>query len=116
MARDLSFWKYKDGSERLEHSKIYEKLSNAEYVEGVAEIPVDLVKAEIEKVYISWEKEDENSYVLGSEVFELMLTNQFIRIDCYGMTEEHMNQMIDVMDKFDCPLYDSTIDVRFDGE
>lgn len=98
----------------FEHSIIYEKLSNAEYVEEVAELPVDLVKAEIEKVYSGWEKEDENNYTLDSEAFELMLTNQFVRIDCYGMTEQHMNQMIDVMDKLDCSLYDSAIDVRFE--
>lgn len=114
MARDLSFWKYNEKNEGFEHSKIYEKLSNAEYVEVVAEIPVDLVKAEIGKVYNGWGKEDENNYILGSEAFELMLTNQFARIDCYGMTEEHMNLIIDVMDIFDCPLYDSAIDVRFE--
>lgn len=28
---------------------------------------------------------------LVSEAFELLLTNQFVCIDCYGMSKEHMN-------------------------
>ena len=47
--------------------------------------------------------------------FQLMITDQFVRVDCYGMTEYSMNKVIDILDKYNCPLYDSTIDVRFDG-
>ena len=44
-----------------------------------------------------------------------MITDQIVRVDCYGMTEYSMNKVIDILDKYNCPLYDSTIDVRFDG-
>ncbi|MBP8081785.1 MAG: hypothetical protein KAZ87_01155 [Spirochaetes bacterium] len=114
MARDLSFWKYRKGYELIDHSKIYEQLSLEDYAEEVEELPVNLIKSEIEKIYNVWLKESENSYSLGSEAFEIMLTKQFVRMDCYDMSEDHMNQMIDIMDKFDCPLYDSAIDVRFE--
>ena len=44
-----------------------------------------------------------------------MLTKQFARFDCYFMSEDDMNKIIDIMIDHGCPLYDSAIDVRFDG-
>ena len=43
-----------------------------------------------------------------------MITKQFVRVDCYNLTEYNMNRIIDIMLKYECPLYDAAIDVRFD--
>ena len=44
------------------------------------------------------------------------MTKQFVRVDCYSMTEKNINKIIDVLLKYECPLYDAAIDVRFDGK
>ncbi len=44
-----------------------------------------------------------------TEACQLIITDQFVRVDCYGMTEYSMNKVIVILDKYNCPLYDSTM-------
>jgi len=44
-----------------------------------------------------------------------MTTSQFIRIDCYDMDKRTMNKFINILDKYDRPIYDHQISTRFDG-
>lgn len=114
MARDLSFWKYnKDGT--FNHNEIYRKLSDEESVECVEMLPSDEIRKLINLKFASWNRLDDNHFELNGEAFEIMLTDQFARFDCYGMSEQNMNELIDIMLLFGCYLYDSSINVRFDG-
>lgn len=51
----------------------------------------------------------------GKRAFQISFTAQFVRFD-YGMLGEDMNRIVDVMDKYDCPLYDPQVPKRYDKE
>ncbi len=112
MSRDLSFWKTKRTAE-MGNSEIYLKLSNEEYLDFVDEIPEERIIGDFKRVFSDW-YEDNFYFEKGDEAFDLMVTPQFVRTDCYGMTEDNMNKIIDILYEYGCPLYDSVIDVRFD--
>ena len=113
MSRDLSFWKTSKKA-KSDDKTIYEALSCEEYLEFIDDIPVSDIQQDFNKVFRDWENHNNKFYEKGSESFELMLTKQFARVDCYGMTENSMNKIIDILNEYNCPLYDSAIDVRFD--
>jgi hypothetical protein len=112
MSRDLSFWKY-DTIVSMNDNEVYAKLSNGEFVNGVAELPISDIIEAIETTLVGWSKLDETHFKHKSEMIEVYTTNQFVRFDCYQVSEEHMNVLIDIMLRYDCPLYDSVIEVRF---
>lgn len=114
MSRDLSFWKYEKELE-LKHSEVYAALSEGEEVTGIAVLPMEDIFKSIEEALASWERMDECHFQLEEtdEVIEIYTTSQFVRFDCYGVSEEHMNTLIDVMLEYGCRLYDSAIDAYF---
>lgn len=113
MSRDLSFWKNKNAYSDS-HEYVYAKLTEGEFLDYLEEIPVEEIINDFNREFSSWKSEDEKYYENGDEAFELMVTKQFVRVDCYSVSEYNMNKMIDIMLKYDCPLYDSAIDVRFE--
>lgn len=115
MAGDLSFWKYENGYTK-EHSEVYATLSNGEKVQGVAELPVDKIKKTLADYFKDWKKISDCVYDNGNEGVEVFITQQFVRFDCYDATADTMNELIDIMLEYDCKLYDSSINVRFDEE
>ena len=114
MARDLSFWKNERTLE-LGNEEIYARLSDGESIDGLADLPTDKILSEVKQVFKDWTVSDDTYFEKDEESFELMLTKQFARFDCYSMSEDDMNKIIDIMFDHGCPLYDSAIDVRFDG-
>jgi len=114
MSRDLSFWKVK-GVTRVENKEIYVALSNEVYLPFIEDIPHLKILEDFKNSFVDWDSENEGHYYQkGKESFELMATSQFIRTDCYEMTEHSMNKIIDILYSYNCPLYDSSIDIRFD--
>lgn len=114
MSRDLSFWKY-DGVPSLTHSEVYSMLSAGEHVDGVADLPITDILASVDKAFAEWDRPEATYYERDDELIEVYTTPQFVRFDCCGVSEDNMNQLIDVMLAFDCPLYDAAIDTRFDA-
>ena len=112
MSRDLSFWKGNANWE-VDNKFIYTALSNGEYLPYIEEIPAYQIQMDFNEVFKDWTNDNNTFYEKEEEAFQLMLTNQFVRVDCYGMTITSMNMIIDILGKYDCPLYDSTIDIRF---
>ncbi|MCM1127893.1 MAG: hypothetical protein NC429_15660 [Lachnospiraceae bacterium] len=114
MSRDLSFWRCK-GAPNVSNAYIYTELSNENYLDFLEEIPVEEIINDFNREFQSWKGQEEQYFESGEEAFELMVTKQFVRTDCYDLSEYNMNRIIDIMLKYDCPLYDAAIDVRFDG-
>lgn len=113
MSLDLSFWKYEEGIS-YEPYDVYVSLSDGKTVTGVAILPIEEIRGKIDKVFDGWEKLDDSHLACDDEIIEIYTTEQFVRFDCYGVSENNMNKLIDIMLEFDCRLYDSAIDVRFD--
>jgi len=115
MSRDLSFWRTSTEVE-ADNRATYVALSNAKHLTYVDEIPAAKITAAFKDAFQDWENDGSGFYENGRESFQLMITKQFVRADCYDMTKRSMNTIIDIMLEYGCPLYDSTIDVRFDGK
>ncbi|RKM55780.1 hypothetical protein D6853_09550 [Butyrivibrio sp. X503] len=112
MARDLSFWKENKNTNNS-CSETYKNLSNEVYLDYVSELPIEQILNDVSTTFSDWTKLDEKNYEKGDAAIEIFTTKQFCRFDCYSVTEEDMNKIMDIMFKYDCPLYDSAIDVRF---
>ncbi len=116
MSYDLDFWKYKKDT-YLDNQKVYENCSEEEIVEGLEDLPIDSILKDVQTEFIDWKRDDsnvdyENPNAKGA--FQISTTKQFVRFDCYGMEGEDMNRIIDIMVKYDCPLYDPQVPQRYD--
>lgn len=115
MSYDLNFWRYKSGIQ-LSHQAVYEQLSDGNEVEGLEDLPIDEIRRRIAEEFAKdWQQLDHNTWEGESAAFQLYTTSQFFRVDCYGVLEEEMNRIIDVLSEFGCPLYDPQVGQRFDG-
>ena len=117
MSMDMNFWKYKKGI-YLDNDEVYAKACcNGEEIGGLEQLPIKEILNKVSKVFTSWRALDIGNYEKeGCGSFSIFTTSQIVRFDCYGMTENDMNLLIDIMLEYDCPLYDSKISERFDGE
>lgn len=112
---ELVFWKYLDGI-YLNHHLVYESLVEQQEVEGLETLPVQIILNRINSVFSTWDKVDENSWknTIGKGAFQVKTTLQSIQIDCYGTEGKTMNSLVEIMEEFNCPLYDPQIPVRYD--
>ena len=112
---ELVFWKYED-EVYLNHQLVYEALLEEQTVEGLEELPVQVILNGLATVFSGWEKVDENSWknIKGKGAFQIKTTPQSIQIDCYGTEGKTMNLLADTLEEFKCPLYDPQVPQRYD--
>ncbi len=118
MSADYGFWKYKSKAAAHDDRRVYTLLSNGDTVVGLQELPVEEIRGRIRAVFSDWEWLDGDNCEspTGKGSFGLSTTPQFVRFDCYGMTEADINRLLDVLtQEFGCPLYDPQIGERFDS-
>ncbi|MEG0849037.1 hypothetical protein ACHRVK_13525 [Flavobacterium plurextorum] len=112
---ELLFWRYLDEI-YLNHHEVYEALVEKEGVIGLEKLPVEVIINRINSVFSKWERIDENSWKnnAGKGAFQVITTPQSVKIDCYGTEGKTMNQLVDLMLEFKCPLYDPQVPERYD--
>lgn len=112
---ELIFWKYCEGV-YLNAQIVYESLMEEETVEGLEELPVDVIVNRIASVFSKWERVDENSWKNpnGKGAFQVKTTSQSVQIDCYGTEGKTMDILVGVLEEYKCPLYDPQIPERYD--
>ncbi|MFV7234146.1 hypothetical protein [Flavobacterium sp. ZB4R12] len=112
---ELLFWRYQDGI-YLNHHLVYEAIIEEQEVEGLEELPVTIILNRINTLFSQWEKVDDNSWKnnKGKGAFQIKTTPQSIQIDCYGTEGKIMNQLVDALAEFNCPLYDPQVPERYD--
>ncbi|TPN82877.1 hypothetical protein [Aquimarina algicola] len=118
MSYDLDFWKYKKGI-YLDNQEVYEKCSDAQTIDGLEDLPIESILRDVQKEFTSWKMNDSNidfENPNGNGSFQIFTTKQFVRFDCYRMSGEDMNRIIDIMYEFGCPLYDPQVPQRYDQE
>lgn len=115
MSVDLDFWRYKEGADH-DNDKVYNSACcDGEAVEGLEKLPIKDILKKIATVFSDWSAISENIYEKGDASFEISSTPQTVRFNCYGVSEDDMNRLIDIMAEFGCPLYDPQISTRFDS-
>lgn len=114
MSYDLNFWKYSEDVV-LDHQDTYEKLSDGQAVEGLQDLPIKKLLSRVKDVFSSWEQIDGATWEGVDGTFQVFTTPQFFRVDCYGMSDEDMNKLIEIAAGFNCPLYDPQVGQRFDA-
>jgi hypothetical protein len=112
---ELLFWSYQDGI-YLNHHLVYEAIIEGEEVAGLETLPVTVILNRINTLFSEWEKVDDNSWKnnKGKGAFQIKTTPQSIQIDCYGTEGKIMNQLVDALGEFNCPLYDPQVPERYD--
>lgn len=116
MSMNLNFWKYKEGAKH-DDSRVYElACCDGKTVEELESLPIDEILKKIASVFSGWTALDKNNYEReGRGAFEIFMTSQIVRFDCYGMQEADMNTLMDILFDFGCPLYDPQVSERFDS-
>ena len=142
MSYDLNFWRYlpqatfdpKEVDQQLhaqhtqgmtvlsaldrQHLAVYQWLCDGQQVAGLAELPIAAMLERVAQVFAKgWERQDTVTWEKsgGKGAFQVSHTPQWFRVDCYGMSGDDMNLLIDVGSVFDCPLFDPQVPKRFDG-
>jgi hypothetical protein len=117
MSYNLNFWKESE-KVSLDAQSIYERLSDGEYIGGVATLPIAEIAFAVEATFNDgWIQESSTCWRhLERGAFEVTLTDQLFRVDCYDMSVEDMNKFIDIGSMFGCPLHDPQVNQRFPGE
>jgi hypothetical protein len=112
---ELIFWNYKEGI-YLNHHLVYEAIADGELVDGLEELPIEVIINRVTKVFATWQKVDDNSWKNNNGVgaFHIRTTSQSIKIDCYGTEGKTMDKLVDIMEEYKCPLYDPQVPERFD--
>ena len=110
---EFGFWKYKNNA-YLDNQEVYENLSNGNHVEGLECLPVQQILLDFENVFAGWEELSPLDYESLNGSFQIFTTPQFVRVDCYSMSEIHINKVMDILLNHNCPLYDPQILERFD--
>jgi len=113
---ELVFWKYLEGI-YLNHHEVYEIISEEQAdIEGLEELPVQVILNRIASMFSKWEKVDESSWKNNSGVgaFHIRTTPQSVKIDCYGTEGKTMDTIVNIMEEFKCPLYDPQVPERYD--
>ena len=112
---ELLFWKYLD-EVYLNHQEVYEALIENQSVDGLEELPIQVILNRIANAFSNWEKVDDFSFknAKGVGAFHIITTPQSIQINCYGTKGGDMEKLCQIMEEFKCPLYDPQVPVRYD--
>ena len=112
---ELLFWKYLEGV-YLNHQEVYESLEEEAPIDGLEELPIQVILNRIASVFSKWEKVDDTSWKNSNGVgaFQVKTTPQSIQFDCYGTEGKTMDKLVDIMEEFKCPLYDPQVPERYD--
>ncbi len=116
MGYSLAFWKYEDGV-YLDNQSVYENtIAEEQLIEGLQTLPVNEIREKFKADFSDWDWLDEDNFEHESRgAVQIYITEQAVQLDCYSVSQDDMNKLIDVMLAFDCPLYDPQIAIRFDG-
>jgi hypothetical protein len=101
----------------LNHHEVYEAISEEQAeIEGLEEIPVQVILNRIASVFSKWEKVDDKSWKNNSGLgaFHIRTTPQSIKLDCYGTEGKTMDSLVNIMEEFKCSLYDPQVPERYD--
>ena len=116
MSYDLNFWRYREGATH-NHDKVYTAACcDGEVLPELEELPIGDILQRIAAAFPHWDASSPTDYENpGGGAFQITTTPQTVRIDCYGVSGDDMNRLMDILIDFGCPLYDPQVSERFDA-
>lgn len=117
MGCDLAFWK--DGS-AVDSAAAYQVLVEDDDVTGIPPVDHAVVGQALRSSFARWQQE-QNLWTYQPDAdgngpgFDLHIGRQIVVFTCYGLLDEQLNEIIDVMNRLGFPLYDPQVDKRFMG-
>ena len=115
MGIDLSYWRCKEGAD-LSPGEVYQRACcDGLPAEGLEELPIAAILAEVEAAYGKWQRMDQNTWEKETGGgFQLFTTPQIFRVDGYGLPREELAKFSEMMKQYGCPVYDPQQGCRFD--
>jgi hypothetical protein len=94
---------------------VYEALDEETTIEGLEELPVQVILNRIASVFSKWERlvRTAGKNNSGPGAFQVLTTPQSIQIDCYGTEGKTMDLLVSVMEEYKCP-YMTLVPMRYD--
>lgn len=108
----FGFWKYKPNVSMNDVS-VFKKLCKGREHEEIESLPIAKMIEEIISSFPDWKQTDDMWWEGKEGEFEIFSTSQFLCVDCWDMWGNEMNRIINVGNKFGCPLYDHQEKKRF---
>ena len=111
---NLNFWKYK-GDVHLDDNRVYvTACCEGDEVDGLDRLPITEILNKLKTEFSSWTFVAPDTFDGGAHgSFNIFMTSQAIRFDCYDMSHNDINLLRNVMLDFDCPFYDPLLSFRF---
>ena len=69
-------------------------------------MPLPRILERLKEVLPAWKPIDEETWESDRGMFQVYMTPQFFRVDCYDLSDEEINKIVGVLAEFGCPLYD----------
>lgn len=111
MSYDLCFWR-EETPTGLTPSEIYGRACDGEWIDGLAELPMEDILDAFERAFPEIRPEGDCPRPVGA--FQVETTYGLaVFVSCYGSPVSDINRIIELMIDFGCPLYDPRVDERF---
>lgn len=117
MSMDLNFWKYKENVTHDHEAAYQTACCDGKLMKELETLPIAEILKKISAAFSNWTIQEDGKYFEkeGHGAFQIFTTPQIVRFDCYGMQENDMNTLMDILIDYGCPLYDPQISTRFDA-
>ena len=115
MSYDLVFWRQLPDLS-LSPVEITRQLCEQEQqVDGLVELPVGEIVREVEAAFPNITTDGGLTYWEGGDdgMFEIYTSSQHVHFCCRQLLTDHCNTLIEILNRFECPLYDPQVDERF---
>lgn len=116
MGIDFNFWKYQNNT-YLDNTAVYQTACcDHKKIDGLEILPTEEILKETAAAFPDFHPIDPFHYEKkdGQGSFQISTTPQTVRFDCYSMERVDCKRFSSLMAKFECPLYDPQLGVRFD--
>jgi hypothetical protein len=114
MDTTLIFWRQRDGNE-LSPAEVARELQLGNDVEGLIDLAVQEIVAALQSAFpTAVEKAGELVWRQGGEAFEATWTWQHIACQCHALSDDSRERLLAVLERFDCPAYDTMLGIRLE--
>lgn len=117
LSYELTFWKT---TRRIDPADVYAKISDGKRVRGLEKLDSSDVEDRLISAFLGWTidaslatKVSRTAISTAESALDVSYTPQSVVCTCYGLSNEDLNRIIDIMHTLGLPLYDPQTRERF---